>query len=554
MKRWFLAGLLIFFVTLAHAELSAELSESEVSLDEPFKLTITQENTQDSGIPDLTPLQKEFNVIGTERSINYLLIDGQARSTKQWIILLSAKKEGQLRIPAISIGQQSTKPLIITVTASPTATGAQQSTARDKDKDKDVLLATELSNDSPYVNQQVIYTVKLYTSRRLLDADYQGPQIEDALIIPLGNARRYQSVENNRVYAVEEQRYAIFPQKSGDIEVISPTFKALVYDVIPRRVSVDDKSKHLSVKPIPEHYQGRNWLPAQNIRLSETYEPDTISFTQGHTLTRTITIESTGIPAQLLPPLQIESNEQFNAYPEKPEESNTVRHQQLLGRTSTKITYLFSKPGKITIPEVRLPWFNTTTGEEAVAVLPARDIEVKPAAVTAQQAPPSASGSNAQALKQNTASAPSKPVNQNPEFLSPGWILAALFALAWFVTLFLWFWQKRKQQGSKNGSKSALKDLQLACQQHHRQKAKEALLQWFKGQWPEAQLLNLTDLSKRIRDPRLKKQINLLSQSLYSHNTSQWQGDELWRALLAYKNTVADKKSRTNPLPPIHPF
>ncbi|QDP71654.1 protein BatD [Legionella israelensis] len=547
MKRVILAILFIVWSSLANAELTAELSELQVSIDETFKLTITQENVQDTDIPDLTPLQADFNILGTERSINYTLIDGQANSIKQWTILLSAKRKGKLTIPAITIGQQSTKPLTVEVTSDTSSSRARKPTA--DEQQKDVLLTTEISSESPYVNQQVIYTVKLYTSRRLLDAEYQGPQIEDALLIPLGNAKRYQTMENNRVYAVEEQRYAIFPQKSGHINIASPVFKALVYDVVPQRVNVRDKNIQLSVKPIPDNYKGKYWLPAEKIHLSEHYDKHARSFIQGDTLTRTITIEGAGIPAQLMPKLNIEENGQFNIYPEKPEENNIVRQQQLVGTTTTKITYLFSKAAKITIPELRLKWFNTITGKEATAHLPSRTIEVTPAAVSSQTPPPAL---NTDIKQTKMSSTEPTLASEKQTFLSLGWILAILFALAWFITLLFWFWQKRNPGSDKMDSKSVMKDLQLACQQNDAAKAKACLLKWSKQHWPEARILNLADLSKQIRDSQLKKQINLLCQSLYSHNTSQWQGDGLWRALLAFKNSKP-KKSRENPLPPIHP-
>lgn len=63
------------------------------------------------------------------------------------------------------------------------------------------------------MNQQIIYKVTLYNSKHLLDADYQGPQVENALLIPLGQEKRYQTQKNNINYLVEEQNYAIFPQK-----------------------------------------------------------------------------------------------------------------------------------------------------------------------------------------------------------------------------------------------------------------------------------------------------------------------------------------------------
>ena len=48
--------------------------------------------------------------------------------------------------------------------------------------------------------------------------------------VPFGGERRYQVNKNGRTYAVEEQQFALFPQKSGDLKIKPPVFNALVYD------------------------------------------------------------------------------------------------------------------------------------------------------------------------------------------------------------------------------------------------------------------------------------------------------------------------------------
>src|SRR6185437_14471155 len=175
-------------------------------------------------------------------------------------------------------------------------------------------------------------------SKRLLDANYQGPQVEDALMIPLGETKRYETFQNNIDYIVEEQRYAIFPQKSGTLTIKSPTFSALVYDYQPKKVTAQDKSTKLSVQPIPKQFQGQDWLPAKKIRLTENYEYMNQSLGQGSTLTRTISIEGVGVPAQFLPTLHFDSSDAYKVYPERGKDENNVVNEELTGKTEIKIT------------------------------------------------------------------------------------------------------------------------------------------------------------------------------------------------------------------------
>lgn len=48
----------------------------------------------------------------------------------------------------------------------------------------------------------------------------------------------------------------------------------------------------------------------------------------------------------------------------KVEKNNQIKQGNLVGSTVNKVTHLFNKAGKICLPELRLPWFNTETGKK----------------------------------------------------------------------------------------------------------------------------------------------------------------------------------------------
>jgi hypothetical protein len=550
MKKLIIGAFLSLFSVLVHAEIQVQVDPSQVTIREAFKLTLIQNDPQNGGIPDLTVLQKDFVILGTERNVNYSIINGQAQSSSQWVVALRAKKSGILTIPAIKIGLEQSTPLSINVEAGSKTQDLQLNSAQSQD----VILTAEIDEKKPYVNQQIIYTVRLYVSKQLLNADYQGPQVDDALLIPLGEEKRYQKVQNNINYAVEEQSYAIFPQKSGPLKIKSPIITALVYDIDPQRIQAQDKPINLTVQSIPNQYKGKTWLPAKQIRLSEHYENSSQSISQGSTLTRTVMVEGVAVPAQLLPTLEFKETDAFNVYPEKGAERNQIKQGQLVGSTEIKVTYLFNKAGKVTIPELRLRWFNTETGKEEIAILAPRSLDITPSssgAVNNTTSYPAASTSKTSVTKQ-----PSDSVSySSPASNNWAWIVAALFALAWLLTLGLWGWQRRSRNLGKGQYKSALDELGKACSQGNPQGARDALLKWATLHWPDAPLLNLTDLNKLVRDAHLKKQLHILSQVLYgSENKALWRGDELLRAVHSIKRAQAGSKRKAQILPPINPF
>ncbi|KGP62146.1 hypothetical protein EP47_14385 [Legionella norrlandica] len=549
MKKIIAWLLLCLFTSLTFAEIQVQLEPSQVIMGETFKLSITQEDQQGGGIPDLTELQKDFVILGTERHVNYSIINGQALSQSQWIVLLRALKPGIFTIPPIKIGLEQSPPITINVQGNT----KPQTLPHGSTQEQDIFLTASVDEKKPFVNEQVIYTVKLYNSKRLLDAEYQGPKVDNALLIPLGDAKRYHTEQNNITYVVEEQTYAIYPQKSGDLKITSPTFNALIYDFNPRRIKAQDKTINLTVKPIPQQYQNKLWLPAKQVKLSEQYENVNQTLSQGSTLTRTVTLEGVAIPAQLLPTLNFQETNSFSVYPEKGAERNQVKQGELISSVEIKVTYLFNQAGKATIPELQLPWFNTETGKEEVATLPPRSLEITPSTSA------KATTANSQNLDQKAPTSRSIVADSVLTSGDPsGWALslAILFGLAWLITLGLWIWQKQsKYPTSKREYKKTLETLNKACIECNPKKARDAVLKWASLQWPDAPLLNLTDLTQLVRDAHLKKQLHLLSQVLYrNQEKTLWRGDELLRAVYAVKKNQTAKKRKRSNLPPINPF
>lgn len=551
---FYLLWILGFFMLTAaplHAEITTHVNPDKIQPDETFRLTITVENTPFDGVPDLTPLQKDFFIIGSERSMSYTFINGKTRAVKQWHVILKPKKTGVLSIPAIQLGQGSSKAM--TVEVSEQARLPNDKPTANNAPDEAVWLETEISPKTPYIHQQVLYTVKLYHNGQLLNANYQPPSVQNALLIPLGDTKQYESTKNGRLYVVEQQQYAIFPQKSGPLQVTGPAFYALVQEMVPRRVTVRPTLKTLSVKPIPQSYQGADWLPAESVRLDERYDQAHHQFSQGSAITRTVTIEAQGVPAQLLPTLSFQAGKGYQVYPEKPQEQNIMRDQTLVGQASIQVTYLLNQPGTITIPELKLPWFNTKTGQNAQAILPARTLEVLPDAHQKSNPDPSKPAETIEPSPQITPvpALPTPSVSQRADNLA--WWLAAGFAIAWLATVLLW-WRHRSRANQVH-QRQNLKALQQACQNNHPAMARDALIRWAACRWPDVQFLNLDDVTKKITSPGFKKQIAILSDVLYSPaQKTAWQGAALWEQILAHQKKKTVRQSKNNDLPPMNPF
>lgn len=532
MRKSILIILLACWQTLAIAALTTQIDPSLASLGETIRLTLSQINTQSNAQPDLTPLQQDFTIIGTAQQLSYTAINGVAQSSKQWTILLVAKKEGQLTIPSIQIGHERSAPREISITA-PTH-HSQTATSMDEPAIK---LETSISKPTAYINEQVIYTVKLYSDQPLLNAEYHAPHIKNGLIMPLGEGQTSQTTLNGHRYNVDEQQYAIFPQKSGPLDITPPVFSGFVYDTTPRRILLSGTEASVAVKPIPKTHKGPDWLPAKKVTLSDEYDTTDTTVAQGHAVVRTIIIRAVGMPAELLPTLTMANSDAFHVYPEKPTTDNRFKDDNLVGTRTMNVTYLFHKGGPVTVPALKLEWFNTQTGRTEQATLAGHTFDILAKTHEGTQKTPTAT---------KTITQPKSPTLH----LSLRWLIPVLtigFACLSFMTLGWFGYQKRTRR-------APAEPLRKASIIENPESAKKSILAWATLQWPKDEILNLSDVAARIQEPELKQEIEALSTTLYSPNKtkSPWDGHRLWKRLLRYRAKTTAKKTTSTALPTLY--
>ncbi len=538
MQRILASLILLIVYTSCFAGVSIKVESKQIRAGESTRLIISTETNQTyNQLPDLTPLLKDFSILSTEQRMSYSFINGQAHSLNQWVIVILPKHSGTLSIPSLQIGNEET--LATTLEVGETIPQQELSPGT-----TDIRILTEVNQKNPYINQQVIYTVKILLSDVNVTApNYNPPHIDNALVTSLQDAKSYRSKINNQDYEIRELRYAIFPQKSGELIIHAPSIEALTID---KPIAVKGKETRLNVKPIPNKITSNTWIPAKKVNLSETYSTDAISIQEGNTLVREITVQTTGLPAQLLPHLTFSSASGFSVYPEKPREQNDVAGEDIRGTTTIKLTYIPNKSGEVTLPGIQLHWFNTVTGNEEISSLPEHKLNVVslPTTTALSSSPLSSKAENSQGEAPMGKSAFS---SLQTKFSYSHWP-TLFFALAWLMTLALWYRQK-----NRTNQRSLNMQLKQACFKKQPATTRDLLLEWACLQWPTKKFLNIVELEKWLPDGELKQEINKLSLILYSKtHQSRWEGEPLWHALCSLKRNKARNKNDEERLPPLN--
>ena len=345
--------------------------------------------------PKIPGLERDFEILDRQQKMNMQTINGNTQSTVVWRYTLAPKRSGTLTIPAAEYENVKAQPLSIEVLAG--------QSPRDANTPPLVFLEVDTDKSDVYVQEQVKFTVRLYSAGNLVAGDLDQPEALDAIIEPLGETKVYYRMAHNQRYEVREKNYLLYPQKSGELALPALSFSGTVIDAKKRRrVRIRETSDALTltVKSPPSSFSGDTWLPATSLHLREQWDrtPDTLQV--GDSVTRTLEIQALGLLASALPPLPASDTENFKIYPDQAQ-TETIEHESGAQSLRREVRALVAvTPGAVTLPEIRIPWWDTVNNVERIAVLPSRTLNIEGSAA---YQPPAAS---APAITERTEETP----------------------------------------------------------------------------------------------------------------------------------------------------
>ena len=544
--RWLLMFILGCYCPLLFAQpIDVRTDRNPVLVNESFQIIFSAEGSPD-GDPDFSPLEKNFDILNRAQSNNISIINGRTSHTTTWKLTVMAKTTGNLVIPSIAFGKDSS------TRASVDVQQAGQATDQAAAPDQDIMLEVDAEPRNPYVDAQVIYTIRVLRRVNFNQASLSEPEPEHAIVQKLGDDVSYNTQRNGQTYAAVERTYAIFPQHSGSLKIPALQLTAQIatgsrgffdfggYGVTKR---LNSEAIQLQVKPIPPQFTGKHWLPASALELKENWSAEAL--TLGEPITRTLSLSAHGISQGQLPALFAHDEQStviqqaaLKQYPDQPKLSEQQKHDGITSLREEKIALIATQGGHYDFPEIAIPWWNTTTDRMEIARLPAHSI--------------AATGTGAPTVQANSPlpASPLLPAADHPSIAIPlqnptanpwPWVSLVL-ALGWLTTLvFNW---RAKRHGSRSQTatpdqapvkaKQVLDDLRQACIRNDPARSKQALLAWAKLRWQHQAPLNLSAIAA-LSDARLAQEIERLNDALYARHASDWQGEALWQAVRNYR-------------------
>lgn len=529
----------------AFATVTASIDRADIELNESFTLEITSDTNIDLQ-PDVSVLEKDFVIGQSNQLSNTTIMNGQIRRSKTWSYVLMPKRAGQIVIPAIAIGSESSNPLFIDVTEPSYSPPGEA----------EVFITTEVDFDESYVQAQILLTTKIYRSVAVRQPALRDPVVTGAevLLELAGDDRSYEAVINGTAYGVIERVIAIYPQESGEIQLSPARFEARVlrngritgrkvYESDPLAVTV------LPTPPPPADYPDAVWLPARDLQLTEDWSREEREVNAGEPLTRHITVSALGQLETQIPVIDPPAADGMNVYPDKPELNRLIEPGGIRGIRKDQYALIGITAGTVKLPALELPWWNVEKGEWQVASLPERNIEVLPSGempVVAPSQPEPVAGTG----ETVTITVQSDLWRRVSE------VLAALLVL----TLFAWWWSSRPKRAPREPEPVPIHKQQAKFLKNARKAAlaadaatvRSALIDWGQLQWPDDAPRSIGTIAKRVSSP-MSDELAALSRLSYGPESEEWNGAALAKSLRSFAVLDDESSQSEELLPPLMP-
>ena len=547
---------LVATAVLAHGgavaqSLDIRLDRNPVHHDETVRLVI-EADAQAGGLePDIAHLGRDFEVLGQSTSTHLSVGNGVRNVRTEWTIELAPRRPGRFAIGPIRVGTMTSPRIELEVLPSSPATARSA---------RDVFLEVEVTPREAYVQSQIVCVLRVYRAAEFLEAKLSEFDPAEAVTHRLGRDSTYSKAIDGRRFRVIERRFAVFPQASGpltlpgfrlDARIAEPGAASTMGRLFGegRRVRIETRPVDVMVKPRPDA-GATPWLPATAVTFSAEWPAEPPRLVVGEPVTWTLRLGATGLAGEQLPPIEAPGIEGVRVYPDQPSIATRASAEAVHGERVQRVALVPGAAGMLTIPEMRVQWWDVEADSPRTAVIPARALSVAPAPVSAAAPRPA------------LAAPPAAPETG----AWPWRIASAVLGLAWLATLaaLVRIRGRRRESGSRAETPSggsppdgaaARRRVLDACEASDPRAARRALLAWAGLVWPGSPRRDLVAVAARVRERRFGEAVMALDRALWSGGDTRWDGRDMAALLPRELETEVPSPTRAEPrgLPSLHP-
>jgi len=377
------------------ADISVQMTadETSVQIGESISIDVTVTGTRSADNPQILNT-KDFDIISSGTSSQFQIINGNMSSSKVFQYSLLPRKKGRFTIGPAIVNVDGKRYQSSTIDIEISEGGSYSGTIASETTEKNSHISVEISNAAPYLNQQIIYTIRFQTRVPVQNANLTPPDFDGFWVEKMGDAKTHEKVVNGQLWNITEIKWALFPSKTGEIKIPSASLTADVvvkndfnersffntpfFDQLAttKRQVFNTEQLTINVKPLPEENK-----PAGFSNLVGTFNVNVgLSSNEvkvGDSTTLTVTIKGNGnirdIPFPHLP-----QSQEYKLYEDEPTVKINTNANGLEGSKTFTTAIVPLKKGTITIPAISISSFdpkenkytNLSTSSITLKVLP----------------------------------------------------------------------------------------------------------------------------------------------------------------------------------------
>jgi hypothetical protein len=558
MSRVFKNSILIiflFFMALpSWASLLSAVDRTEIESDETLQLTVTYSGQAVTGEPDFSLLKRNFEILSNNRQQQYSWVNGETKSSTDWKILLLAKRQGQLTIPALKFKGHSSKAIRVSVRPA--------NKANNKAGNQPIFIQTSIDKNSAYIQEQIILSHRLHYSVPLQDISISEFEIPDAVIQQVSEERFNKSI-NGKNYSIIEIKFALFPQNVGKLSIPSQRFTAFEtsgsqfggFFSRGNRLARLSEQKTIDILPRPSHISASQWMPSSQLKLEQSWSNKTATLTAGEPITRTIKITALGLTAAQIQPLPSIENSDVKLYPDQAVLEDKQTNRGILGIRSESVAIVPNQAGKLTLPSIEVKWWDTVNNRMQTSRLPEKTFTVIAAKNTTQ-----ISYEN-NAINQHAIATENQETTSSLSKLTH-WSLT-LNALLVALIIGLLYWRRNtppklatKATTKLSNSKQQLNQIAKLAKDSNLAAMRDSILLWGAEVFVQQPPRSLNQLADLMANPELKQQFALLDKVLFkadSNGVSEVDTQAIVKTLKGFSATDNNARDRGTQLKPLYP-
>jgi len=376
---------------LAQISVALNLGREEATTTDTVQMVVIVSGARSADSEPVIEGLDSFSVSRGGSSSRVQIINGRISANIDYTYYIQAREVGTFRIgPAkIKIKGKTYSSNVGTLTV--------REASASPDKKAPLFLAASLSTAKAYVEEQVLYTLKLYLRVNVSDISLQLPETKHISIRQLGKPREYQAAHMGHKYRVLEVRHVLIPSRPGRYGIHPAQMRMTVHE--PRQrgrrhglfddpffrdpflgagrpLTLSSKPLELEVTALPE--QGR---PADfsglvgNFKMTSQLAPAKIR--EGESATLTVRISGRG-NVNRVPDLRGPELAHVKVYADEPVLNVQPDSRGLKGEKIMKWAIVPEKQGDYKIPPLSIGFFDPEDHQYHVIHTPSHSLMVLP--------------------------------------------------------------------------------------------------------------------------------------------------------------------------------